>query len=67
MARYAIIILAIATIVLVTAGSADAAAPSAEIVSPNSPVEADMLERLEFIIRGIDQDDDLRLCKQSGA
>ncbi|MHC4560788.1 MAG: hypothetical protein ACYS80_26200, partial [Planctomycetota bacterium] len=63
MARYAIIILAIAAIVLVTAGSADAASPSAEIVSPSSPVEADMLERLEFIIRGIDQDDDLRLCE----
>ncbi|MHC4086226.1 MAG: right-handed parallel beta-helix repeat-containing protein [Planctomycetota bacterium] len=62
MARYAIIILAITAIILTAAGSAGAAPPIAEIVSPNSPVEADMLERLEFIIRGTDADNDLRLC-----
>jgi endonuclease/exonuclease/phosphatase family metal-dependent hydrolase len=63
MARYLITIFAIAAIILASAGSAGAASPSASIVSPSSPVEADMLERLEFIIRGSDGDGDLLLCE----
>ena len=63
MTRHAITILAIAAIILAIADSAGAASPIAEIVSPTSPVEADLLERLEFTIIGTDTDNDLNRCE----
>ncbi|UCG47387.1 MAG: hypothetical protein JSU94_18085, partial [Phycisphaerales bacterium] len=63
MSRYSTTVLAIATIILAVADGESAALPSAEIVSPNSPVDANMLERLEFTIRGTDPGNDLRLCE----
>ncbi len=63
MCRYTITILAIVAIILGIADSAGAASPIAEIVSPTSPVEADLLERLEFTIIATDTDNDLNRCE----
>lgn len=56
-------ILVMATIILTVADRADAASPGAAIASPASPVQADQLERLEFVIQGTDTDNDLRHCE----
>jgi endonuclease/exonuclease/phosphatase family metal-dependent hydrolase len=63
MSKYRVTVLAVATIILSAAHPADAASPSASIVSPASPLQADQLQRLEFVIQGMDTDNDLRLCE----
>ena len=48
---------------LIATCSVHAAPPSASIVSPATPLQADQLQKLQFIIKGTDSDNDLRLCE----
>ena len=61
-ARTILTVLAVATIILATPGRVRAATPTAQIISPACPAWAEVSKPLEFVVRGIDADNDLSRC-----